>query len=150
MRRLLLCALAASALVLSASAAPDPAAPAPTDTEVAARASALEVAGAFSNSGFKIRDGHALAAIGPKAPQFFQVNLYSGNQYWFVAAAGGPAKKIAVTVFDEKGKFVPTELYENNAQAAAGFSPQASGSYIIRVQELDGEPATVCLLYCYK
>lgn len=137
-----------AALSLPVTAAPDTAPP--TDAEVAARASALEVAGAFSNSGFKSRDGHAFAAISTKTPQFIQVNLYSGNQYWFIAAAAGPAKRIAVTVFDEKGKFVPTELYENNAQAAAGFSPQSSGPYIIRIQELEGDPSTACLLYSYK
>ncbi|MEI8234812.1 MAG: hypothetical protein WCH57_09020 [Verrucomicrobiota bacterium] len=144
--------IAACALFLAAAlplrAAPEGAPP--TDAQVAARASALEVAGAFSNAGFKSRDGHVFAPISPKAPQFIQVNLYSGNQYWFIAAASGPAKRIAVTVFDEKGKFVPAELYENNAQAAAGFSPQSSGPYIIRIQELEGDPATVCLLYSYK
>jgi len=130
-------------------AAPEPAS-SPTDAEVKARASALEVAGGFSNDGFKSRDGHTFGTLAPKEPKFIQVNLYSGNQYWFIAAASGPAKRIAVTVFDEKGKFVPTELYENNAQAAAGFSPQVSGPYILRIEELSGEPATFCLLYSYK
>jgi len=130
-------------------AAPEPAS-APSDAEVKARASALDVAGAFSNDGFKTRDGHTVGKITPKEPIFIQVNLYSGNQYWFIAAASGPAKRLAVTVFDEKGKFVPTELYENDAQAAAGFSPQTSGPYLIRIEELSGEPATFCLLYSYK
>jgi len=134
---------------LTAWAGPDPA-KMPTDDEVKAQASALQVAGAFSNDGFKNRDGHAFFKIAPKEPKFIQVNLYSGNQYWFIAAASGPAKKIAVTIFDEKGKFVATEPYENTAQAAAGFSPQVSGPYIVRIQELEGEPATACLLYSYK
>jgi len=137
------------AAALPALGATDPAA-LPTDAEVKAQASALEVAGAFSNDGFKNRDGHVFGKIAPKEPKFIQVNLYSGNQYWFIAATSGPAKRIAVTVFDEKGKFVPTELYENNTQAAAGFSPQASGPYIVRIEELSGEPATFCLLYSYK
>ncbi|XHR30750.1 MAG: hypothetical protein ACFUZC_09340 [Chthoniobacteraceae bacterium] len=122
----------------------------PSDTEVKARSSALEVAGAFSNDGFKTRDSHIFLPVSRKEPKFVQVNLYSGNQYWFIAAGAGPARKIAVTVFDEKGKPVPTEFYENEAQAAAGFSPQASGPYILRIQELEGDPATVCLLYSYK
>ncbi|MCX6966769.1 MAG: hypothetical protein NTZ46_03150 [Verrucomicrobia bacterium] len=144
MRVLGLLCLFATALVLHA--APE----GPTDAEVKARASALELAGAFSNDGFKSRDGHTFGKIAPKEAKFIQVNLYSGNQYWFIAAASGPAKRIAVAVFDEKGKFVPTELYENGAQAAAGFAPQASGPYIVRIEELSGEPATYCLLYSYK
>ena len=136
------------AATLTAWAAPDPALP--TDAEVKARESALQVAGAFSNDGFKSRDGHAFFKISQKEPKFIKVNLYSGNQYWFIAAAASPAKKIAVTIYDEKGKYVPTEPYENNLQAAAGFSPQLSGPYIVRIQELEGEPATACLLYSYK
>ena len=135
--------------VLTASGTQEPA-NSPTDAEVKARASALEVAGGFSNEGFKCRDGHTFGKIAPKEPKLIQVNLYSGNQYWFIAAVSAPAKRIAVTVFDGKGKFVPTELYENNTQAAAGFSPQASGPYIIRIEELSGEPSTFCLLYSYK
>jgi len=145
----LLTLLYVCAAVLPALGAPDPA-NLPTDTEVKAQASALEVAGAFSNDGFKNRDGHTFGKIAPKDPKFIQVNLYSGNQYWFIAAASGPAKRLAVTIFDEKGKFVPSELYENNAQAAAGFSPQTSGPYIVRIEELSGEPAAFCLLYSYK
>ena len=131
-----------------ATAKADPAGP--SDAEVKARSGALEVAGAFSNDGFKTRDSHVFLPVSRKEPKFVQVNLYAGNQYWFIAAGAAPAKKLAVSVFDEKGKPVPTEFYENNAQAAAGFAPQVSGPYIIRVQELEGDPASVCLLYSYK
>jgi len=128
---------------------------APTDTQVAARASALEVAGGFANIGFKIRDGHAFLNLEAGFPQYIQVNLYSGNQYWFIAAAGGSTRQLAVAVYDEKGKPIPTELYENKNkhQAAAGFSPTASGPYIICIREKDlltEGPATICLLYCFK
>jgi hypothetical protein len=35
-------------------------------------------------------------------------------------------------------------------KASAGFSPTASGAYIIRIQETEGEPASFCFLYSYK
>lgn len=126
------------------------AAAAPTDAEVQARSSALEVAGAFSNDGFKIRDGHWSDSIAPKQPKIIQVNLYAGNQYWFIAAATDQAKKLTVTVYDENGKPMAIQPYENNAQSAAGFSPEASGPYYVRVDETAGDPATFCLLYSYK
>ena len=132
------------------SAAVQPAAAAPTDAEVQARASALSVAGAFANDGFKTRDGHWTSAIDLKQPKVIQVNLYTGNHYWFVAAGSEAAKKLAIAVFDEKGRPLKTEPYENNAQTAAGFSPTASGPYYVRVEELEGAPAAFCLLYSYK
>ena len=147
-RRLL--PLLISTLALAATLRASEPAPSPSDAEVKARASALEVAGGFSNDGFKIRDSHTCAAIAPKAPKFIQVNHSSCNQYWFIAAAADPAKRLAVTLYDEHGKPISAELYENNAQAAAGFSPQISGPYIVRVEELEGAPSVFCLLYSYK
>ncbi len=121
-----------------------------TDDEVAARQTVLALAGAFSNDGFKIRDGNWSGVIRPKESQFLQVNLYAGNQYWFSLGATDKAKRLDVAVFDEAGKPVQTQKYEDGAKAAAGFAPDASGPYYVRIQELDGEPATFCLIYSYK
>jgi len=64
-----------------------------SDTEVAARKAALDLAGAFSNEGFKMRDGHWSGTIKPKEHALIAVNLYAGNQYWFSVGATEPAKK---------------------------------------------------------
>src|SRR5213080_5248066 len=76
-----------------------------TDAEVRARKDALDVAGAFSNDGFKIRDGHWCGVLKPHEHALVAVNLYAGNQYWFSTASAEPAK-IAVSVYDESGKQV--------------------------------------------
>ena len=121
-----------------------------TDDEVAARKAVLDVAGAFTNDGFKIRDGNWSGKIQPKENLLLQVNLYAGNQYWFSVGATGGAKKLAVSIFDENGKPLTSEPYQEGSTAAAGFSPDASGSYFVRVQEIEGEPANFCLIYSYK
>ena len=64
---------------------------------------ALELAGAFSNDGFKIRDGHWAGTLAPGESKIIAVNLYAGNEYWFSAGATEKAKKLAVDVFDETG-----------------------------------------------
>ena len=121
-----------------------------TDDEVAARKIVLDLAGAFSNDGFKLRDGNFSGVIAPKHNVLVQVNLYAGNQYWFSVGATDKAKKLAITVFDESGKPIQSEPYEDAGKAAAGFAPEASGPYFVRIQELEGEPATFCLIYSYK
>lgn len=141
MKRLLLSALL-GALALPLFAA--------TDDEVTARKEALTLAGGFSNEGFKIRDGNWSGVIHPNENLLVQVNLYAGNQYWFVVGASEKGKKLAVAVFDETGKQVETDPYEDGAKAAAGFSPEASGPFYIRVQELEGDAANFCLIYSYK
>jgi hypothetical protein len=122
-----------------------------TDDEVEARKQALDLTGAFSNDGFKLRDGHWAGQIKPAERALIAVNLYSGNQYWFsAAAANAKAKKIAVAVYDEGGKPMTTESYNDGERASAGFSPTTSGQYFVAVSLVEGEPSTVCLVYSYK
>jgi hypothetical protein len=121
-----------------------------SDTEVAARKAALDLAGAFSNEGFKMRDGHWSGTIKPKEHALIAVNLYAGNQYWFSVGATEPAKKISVNLYDETGKLVQTESYSEGEKAAAGFSPTGSGQYYVLVDLVEGGESSVCLVYSYK
>lgn len=121
-----------------------------SDSEVNARKAALDLAGAFTNEGFKMRDGHWSGTIKPKDHALIAVNLYAGNQYWFSVGATEPAKKIAVNLYDETGKLVQTESYSENEKAAAGFSPTSSGQYYVMVDLVEGDASSVCLIYSYK
>lgn len=121
-----------------------------SDTEVAARKAALDLAGAFSNEGFKMRDGHWSGMIKPHDHALIAVNLYAGNQYWFSVGATDAAKKLAVNVYDETGKLVQTETYNEGEKAAAGFSPTSSGQYYVMVDLVDGNESGVCFVYSYK
>ena len=121
-----------------------------TDEEVEAHKQVLDLTGAFSNEGFKLRDGHWAGQIKPSERALIAVNLYAGNQYWFsAAAANAKAKKIAVDLYDESGKPLTTENYSEGERASAGFSPTTSGQYFVAVS-VEGEPSTVCLVYSYK
>ncbi len=121
-----------------------------TDSEVEARKTALDLAGAFTNDGFKMRDGHWCGAIKPHELALIAVNLYAGNQYWFSVGAIDPAKKIAVNLYDEAGKQVVTENYNSGEKAAAGFSPTNSGQYFVSIDLVEGRESSFCLVYSYK
>ncbi len=121
-----------------------------SDKEVEARKEALDLAGAFSNDGFKIRDGHWSGMIKPKERALIAVNLYAGNHYWFTVGATSQAKKLAVAVYDETGQQVTSESYNEGTKAAAGFSPTSSGQYFVSVGLVEGEESGVCFLYSYK
>jgi hypothetical protein len=144
MNRSLLIALSVIAFLISVSARGE------TDAEVQARKDALDVAAAFSNDGFKIRDGHWCGIVKPHDHSLVAVNLYAGNQYWFSASATAPAKKIVVSVYDETGKQVTTESYDNGEKAAAGFAPPSSGQYFVSVDLVEGDQSSFCLVYSYK
>jgi hypothetical protein len=121
-----------------------------TDQEVAAREQALEVAGAFSNDGFKIRDGHWSGTFAPHEKKLYAVNLYAGNQYWFSVGATGEAKNLTVEIFNELGAPVVSDKFHADGKAAAGFSAASSGQFYVRVGLEEDAPAAVCFLYSYK
>jgi hypothetical protein len=121
-----------------------------TDQEVEARKTALDVAGAFTNDGFKLRDGHWAGAVKPGDHTLIAVNLYAGNQYWFSAGANETAKKIGVDIYDENGRQLAADNYNAGEKAAAGFSPVSSGQYFISVNLLEGAASSLCLVYSYK
>ena len=121
-----------------------------TDKEVQAHKAVLDLAGAFSNDGFKMRDGHWVGTVKPQEHALIAVNLYAGNQYWFSVGATEPAKKIEVAVYDENGRLVPTEGYSEGERAAAGFSPTSSGQYYVSIGLLEGDESSFCLVYSYK
>ncbi len=139
----ILCSLAALIALASARAQE-------ADKEVEARKVALEVAGAFSNDGFKIRDGHWSGEVKPGEPAVVAVNLYAGNQYWFSVGTDAKDAKFSVQLHDENGKPVTGELYEGDANAAAGVSPTVSGQYFVSLTASEGAAGTYCLAYSYK
>ena len=151
MKFLPICLFVVLGLVLSGGRGVVRAAPAESDGQVAAREVALEMAGAFTNDGYKIRDGHWSSQLKLHAPQIVTVNLYAGNQYYFSLGSTEKAKKVKVTVYDEAGKQVGEEqFFQDRWRAAAGVSPVASGLHYVSVELLEGEPTDFCLLYSYK
>jgi hypothetical protein len=121
-----------------------------SDSEVAAHRVALELAGAFSNDGFKIRDGHWTGFVKQGEQAVIAVNLYAGNEYWFSVGADRPLAKLAVQVFDENGRLVPSEPFVGDDKAAAGFSPDISGQYFVSIAPIEGAADAFCLVYSYK
>ena len=121
-----------------------------TDAEVNARKDALELAGAFGNDGFKIRDGHSCGMLKAHDHALIAVNLYAGNQYWFSVGITEPLKKVGVSVYDETGKQMTTENFSNEDTAAAGFAPDNSGQYYVSVDSVGDQEGTFCLVYSYK
>ncbi len=121
-----------------------------SDAEVEARKVALDLAGAFSNEGFKLRDGYWTGAVKQGDRAVVAVNLYAGNQYWFSVGANQEVKKFTVALHDENGQSVPIENFEAEDKAAAGYSPTISGQYFVSIAAMEANSPTFCLVYSYK
>lgn len=135
------------ALGLAALAQPTPAVQ--DDATVHARRAARELAGAWANDGFKLRDSDWTGRSTPGKPQILQVSLFAGNRYWFSAAAPGGGA-LALSLYDESGKPQAVETYEDGPRAAAGFRPEASGPYLVKIEQHGDQVSSFCLVYSYK
>ena len=121
-----------------------------TDSEVEARKVALDLAGAFANEGFKVRDGHWTGSVKKGDRAVVAVNLYAGNQYWFSVAAAKKGQPFVLNLFDENGQPVAAEEFAEEERAAAGYSPTISGQYFVSIAAPEADTGTVCLVYSYK
>jgi len=136
---------------LPAGAQEQPAPPPAEQGAVSARSRVLELAGAFANEGYKVRDGFWSGVLEPGKPLFLEINCFAGNEYWVSAAAIAPARKITLATFNGKGEMLAGgETHEDGPTAAAGILPTTSGRYFVRLELTEGEKADFCLVYSYK
>lgn len=117
---------------------------------IACRRVALDLAGAWANDGFRMRDSYWSGTFAPGRPAIVRVSLLAGNRYWFTACAAVAAGEISVAVYTESGQPVPIESYRDGVRAAARFEPTSSGSYLVKIAPSQGSPAPFCLIYSYK
>lgn len=120
------------------------------EAAVESRRAALELAGAFSNDGYKIRDGFWSSTLDATGPAVLEVNLFEGNEYWFCVAALPPTNKIAVEVYAGDGSLMDQQIFSDDARVAVGIEPPISGRYFVKVSLVGGEPGDFTLVYCYK
>lgn len=155
--------LAATCLLASALPAQEKTTPEPTPEKSAtpnllesyegsapARSKALELAGAFTNEGFKIRDGFVAGKIAPGETRTVVVNLFAGNEYWFCAGAGEKGRGLEIAVYDGGGNRLETEPFEGERTAGAGIIPGYSGAHYVVLGLTEGEATEYVLLYAYK
>jgi hypothetical protein len=124
--------------------------PAADDAMIACRRAALDLAGAWANDGFRLRDSYWSGTLAPGKPSIVRVNLLAGNRYWFTAAATAAAGRITVTVYNDKGLPVPAEFHRDGTRAAARVEPSSSGPYLVTVEQSQTAPAPFCVVFSYK
>ena len=137
-------------LSLLALATPLNANPASGDAAVTCRRAALDLAAAWANDGFRLRERPWTGTLPAGKPALARVNLLAGNRYWFTAATNAASTVLAVQIYTERGTPVTAETHEDGPLAAAGFAPPASGTYIVAVSESHGTPVPFCLVHSYK
>ncbi len=124
--------------------------PASGDAAVTCRRAALDLAGAWANDGFRLRENSWAGTLPAGKPALARVNLLAGNRYWFTAATNAASTTLAVQIYTGRGEPVAAGTHRDGPVAAAGFAPAASGTYIVAISESRGTPVPFCLVHSYK
>jgi hypothetical protein len=106
---------------------------------------ALESTEEFTGDGFRIRDAEWPFTLINATPLFLQVTLFAGNRYWFITATPFPGANLRVTLYDASGHPVSSEQRQKpgaggGSRAAAGLTPERSGTYFVGVEALNSLP----------
>jgi hypothetical protein len=149
MKRPALC-LGLCCLLGAFATAQEPASSPPPDPAVPLRARLLDFSGALANEGFRVRDGFWSGRLEPGAPRRLAVNLFAGNQYWFVAAVEATDARPVVALYDPRGEPVAVLTHDESGLAAAGVTAGVTGRYVVEVKAPRGAASDFCLLYLFK
>ena len=124
--------------------------PASDDAAVTCRRAALELAGAWTNDGFRLREWTWTGVLPAGKPALARVTLVAGNRYWFSTATNAASTNLSIAIYADNGIPIDASNYLEGPLAASGFSPRVSGTYLIAITESGGTPVPFCLVYSFK
>jgi hypothetical protein len=78
--------------------------------------------------------------LGVKEQRAIRHTLVKGNNYWFYMGTDVDAARIAIHVYDYKGKLAEMDAWQNGPSAAARVLSQTTAMYYI-VVEVTSSPA---------
>jgi hypothetical protein len=113
---------------------------------------ALEAIDPYVKQGYVVRDDQWGGDLGPKEQQAFPHTLFKGNDYWFCMGTDADNARIAIHVYDSRGKLVETRSWQKGRFAAAEVIAPATGTYYI-VTEVTSSPqerTSWAMVYGYK
>jgi len=109
-----------------------------------------DLAGVLCNEGFKVRDGSWMGSLKGDKPRRLAVNLFAGNEYWFVGATSEPGEIPAISLRDPSGRLVEAVRFDKDGVAAVGVTAAVTGRYIIEFKGSASSSREFCLIYLFK
>jgi hypothetical protein len=113
---------------------------------------ALEAIDPYVKEGYVVRDDQWGGDLGLKEQKAFPHTLFKGNDYWFCMGTDVDNARIAIHVYDSRGKLVEKTSWQKGRFAAAEVVAPATGTYYI-VAEVNSSPqerTSWAMVYAYK
>jgi hypothetical protein len=115
-------------------------------------ARALEAIGPYVKQGYIVRDDQWGGDLGVKEQKAIPHTLFKGNDYWFCTGTDVDSARIAIHVYDSRGKLVENDSWQRGHFAAARVIAPATGTYyiIVEITSSPQERTHWAMVYAYK
>jgi hypothetical protein len=101
---------------------------------------AMEAISPYVKVGYIVRADQWGGDLGVKEQKAIPHTLFKGNDYWFVMGTDVDNARVAIHVYDSRGKLVEADSWQKGKFAASRVIPPATGTYYIIV-EVTNSPA---------
>ena len=95
---------------------------------------AMEAISPYVKVGYIVRADQWGGDLGVKEQKAIPHTLFRGNDYWFVVATDVDNARVAIHVYDSRGKLVETDSWQKGKFAASRVIPTATGTYYVIVE----------------
>jgi len=114
--------------------------------------SAIQAMDPYVKQGYIIRDDQWGGDLGLREQKAIPHTLFRGNDYWFCMASDIENARVAIHLYDSKGKLAENDSWQRGRFAAARILPSATGTYYIIVEVTGSakERTTWAMVYGYK
>ncbi len=115
-------------------------------------ASALQAMDPYVKQGFIIRDDQWGGDLGLREQKAIPHTLFKGNDYWFCLGSDVENARLAIHLYDSKGKLTENDSWQKGRFAAVRILPPATGTYYIIVEVISSpkERTNWAMVYGYK
>jgi hypothetical protein len=115
-------------------------------------ASALQAMDVYVKQGYIVRDDQWGGDLGLREQKAIPHTLFKGNDYWFCVATDVEYARVAIHLYDSKGKLAENDFWQKGRFAAARIIPPTTGTYYIIVEVISSpkERTSWAMVYGYK
>jgi hypothetical protein len=113
---------------------------------------ALEAMDPYIKQGYTVRNDQWGGDLAVKEQKAIPHTLFKGNDYWFCMATDVDNARVAIHVYDSKGKLAENDFWQRGRFAAARVVAPATGTYyiIVEVTSSPRERTTWAMVYGFK
>ena len=115
-------------------------------------ASALQAMDPYVKQGFIIRVDQWGGDLGLREQKAIPHTLFKGNDYWFCLGSDVENARLAIHLYDGKGKLTENDSWQKGRFAGVRILPPATGTYYIIVEVVSSpkERTNWAMVYGYK